>query len=114
MGKWVDSPSEHVRKESLRGPWQKASFLLGKDRSIEPFTDMCLVVDKLATALIHNKDAADFELASNTGNTIIIICRGIVVACAKYMDWHGWSERSRAQDPQVRVAGACCRTHCRM
>uniref|UniRef100_A0A7S3R773 RING-type domain-containing protein n=1 Tax=Dunaliella tertiolecta TaxID=3047 RepID=A0A7S3R773_DUNTE len=106
MGKCLagsGAPAKDILQAAqLRSAGNKASYLVKSDPTLEPFADLCEVLDRLASAIIHKADAADFELASkNTGNTTIIICRGIVLACAMYMDWYGWSDLPQTGRVQV-------------
>lgn len=79
--------------QGLRAPPAKVRFLNKWDPQTVPLTEACLFLNQLASAVVHHKDDADFMLASsNPGNTIIVICRGILVACAQFMDWFGWQE----------------------
>lgn len=91
-------------KSHLRSPPAKAQHLVDHDASAQPLANICLFVNKYAAAVVHHKDGADFELASlNPGNTIITICRGVIVACARFMDWHGWQAPSEPAPLDVGV-----------
>ena len=113
----MTTPEQYNTAKQKKAPLHKAMYLCDLDKArmrprhevtAKPLAETCIVIDKLASALVHHNDNADFYLASNTGNTTIMLCRLIVMACASYVDWVGWSGVADAHslvERQVRLDG---------